>query len=201
MTEDLHQLVRDEFSTVHLDAPLRAVTARGRRWHRRRVGGGALAVLAAVTLLWTAALAPDPAGPAPAEPPSLQLAAWSVEPEPDGTVRLTVRQLTDAEGLTAALTEAGVPVLVEFREAEPGHPVGCAADGQAGHPGLLDVMPRPESGERVYLLHRDRIPPGMSLHFVLFAERDAAGKSATSVHTSMVRGTPVPCRPIDKPAE
>ncbi|GAB7044077.1 MULTISPECIES: hypothetical protein [Catenuloplanes] len=196
MTEDLHRLVRDEFSAVRLDEPLGAVTARGRRWRRRRFTGGTLVVASVLAAagLWPV-LAPGPAEPAP-----MRLAAWSVEPEPDGTVRLTVRQLTDAEGLTAALREAGVPALVEFEEVAPGHPAGCADDGRTGQPGLLDVMPRPEAGEQVYTLRRDRIPPGMSLHFVMFAERDTAGNWSTSLHTSMVRGEPVPCRPLDKPA-
>jgi hypothetical protein len=142
-----------------------------------------------------------PTGAKTDRPAPMSLAAWSVESVPDGSVVLTIRQLTDADRLTATLQAAGVPALVEFERVPPeAKLLGCAENDQPALPQLPDVMPLGESevrdGERVFTIRRDRMPSGTSLHFVLFEERADNGTMGVSVQTGLVKGAPLPCEPL-----
>jgi hypothetical protein len=195
--ESLYILVRTEFEPVRLPHGLDEVTARGREVRRRRrvAGTVALAVILAAGLgLALPAHRPLPAHqPAKSQAP-MQLAAWSVDPRPDGTVVLTIRQLARADQLTDALKKAGIPALVEFKQIDVAQTrmVGCE-DQQPALQLLDDVMPpqlsHANGAERVFEIHRASMPAGTSLHFVIFAE----GQSRV-VQTALVRGDPVPCR-------
>jgi hypothetical protein len=123
--------------------------ARSRRGRRRALGGAlagsALTAGAALTVALTGAAAgpaavaggaaarPAPgttAGPAAGAPASnARLAAWSVRAAPDGSVTLTLHQLTDAAGLKQALAAHQVPALLHFGAG------ACSADSAA----LTDV--------------------------------------------------------------
>ncbi|GAB2585014.1 hypothetical protein Aab01nite_53410 [Paractinoplanes abujensis] len=197
--DDLYALVRSEFEPVRLRTGLADVTARGRALRRRRQAGVAagLTAVAAVSVL-ALNLIPEVQTDRPAP---MKLAAWSVEAAPDGSVVLTIRQLTDADRLTDALQSAGVPALVEFERVPPqAQQVGCAEDDQAALPQLNSVMPVGRSvvrdNERVFTIRRDRMPPGTSLHFVLFEEQADDGTVGRSVSTRLVDGAPLPCRPL-----
>ena len=51
----------------------------------------------------------------PASPhPRVQLAAWTVVPQPGGIIHVTIRELRDPAGLQAALRADGVPASVSF---------------------------------------------------------------------------------------
>lgn len=189
--DSLYTLVRTEFEPVRLTRGLDEVTARGHGIRRRRrvVGFGAalVVVLAAGVALASPAL--RPASPAP-----VRLAAWSVDPRPDGTVVLTIRQLFHADELTAALKTAGIPALVEFEPIDPAtaRVTGCE-DEQPALPQLNDVMPpqlsRIHGAERTFEIRRAAMPPGASLHFVIFGQGDSS-----MVRTSLVQGAPLPCK-------
>jgi hypothetical protein len=119
--------------------------ARSRRGRRRALGGGlaasALTAGAALTVALTGAAAGPaavaggaaarPAAGAPAEPAAgapagrARLAAWSVRAAPDGSVTLTLHQLTDAAGLKQALAAHQVPALLHFGAG------ACSADQAA----------------------------------------------------------------------
>jgi hypothetical protein len=118
--------------------------ARFRRGRRRVLGGGlaggALAAGAALTvaLTGTAAGPAAVAGGAAAGPAAgggraaagaagsnARLAAWSVRAAPDGSVTLTLHQLTDAAGLKQALAAHQVPALLHFGAG------ACSADRAA----------------------------------------------------------------------
>jgi hypothetical protein len=119
--------------------------ARSRRGRRRALGGGlaasTLAAGAALTVALTGAAAGPaavasgpagrpaagaPAGPAAGAPASsARLAAWSVRAAPDGSVTLTLHQLTDAAGLKQALAAHQVPALLHFGAG------ACSADRAA----------------------------------------------------------------------
>jgi len=108
--------------------------ARSRRGRRRALGGGlagsALAAGAALTVALTGAAAGPgavaggaAAGPAAgaaagraagAPASNARLAAWSVRAAPNGSVTLTLHQLTDAAGLRQALAAHQVPALLHF---------------------------------------------------------------------------------------
>ena len=195
--DDLYDHVRTEFGPVRLRDTLDNVTARGQELRRRRYAVTALGVvLIAAATTFGLALG-HAADTTPDRPSPLQPAAWSVEAEPDGTVVLTIRQLTDADQLSATLKENGVPARVEFKQLGPGQVAGCVENGQPASPLLYDVMPMPlglsNGNERVFTIRRDLMPPGASLHFVIFDKRGDNGVRQSSVRTSLVNGDPVPC--------
>jgi len=111
--------------------------ARSRRARRRALGGGlagsALTAGAALTVALTGAAAGPgavaggaAAGRAAGAPASnARLAAWSVRAAPDGSVTLTLHQLTDAAGLKQALAAHQVPALLHFGAG------ACSADSAA----------------------------------------------------------------------
>ncbi|WP_328475524.1 hypothetical protein OHA21_19545 [Actinoplanes sp. NBC_00393] len=193
--DDLYARMRSEFEPMRLGDSVADITARGRRLRRRRhtVGALGLAAAAAATTLGLALGSPAPDRPAPAP-----VAAWSVDTQPDGSVRLTIRQLTDADQLSAALNRAGVPAKVEFKQLRPGQTAGCAEDDQAESPLLLRVMPMqpspPDGDEQVFTIRRDRMPAGTSLHFVIMEQPGDSGARSRSVHSRLVIGTPRPCK-------
>jgi hypothetical protein len=197
--DDLYDLVRTEFEPVRLREGLDDVIARGRAVRRRRRAGLTAGLTAAAVVSGLAlTLSTDPATDRPVP---MSLAAWSVESAPDGTVVLTIRQLTDADRLTAALKAAGVPALVEFERIPPeADAVGCAENDQPSLPQLYDVTEHSagdtRGGERVFTIRRDRMPSGTSLHFVLFEDHASGGAVQHTVRTSLVKGTPLPCRPL-----
>ncbi|HEX3493522.1 MAG TPA: hypothetical protein VHU92_29565, partial [Streptosporangiaceae bacterium] len=89
----------------------------GARWSRRprrlarlaAAGGLAFAVAAGIF----AAQAAQSGGTRPANGPA-RLAAWTVVRQPDGVLRIYVRQLRDPAGLQAMLRRDGVPARLEF---------------------------------------------------------------------------------------
>jgi hypothetical protein len=121
MNDDhLITLVREQRSNVHMDIPVEQIVGRGRALRARRripgVAASALAVAAAAVLAVTALLpASHQAGP---QPPA-QLAAWTVTKQADGTIKVTVRQLRDPQGLQRRLRADGVPASVTFFGHEP----------------------------------------------------------------------------------
>lgn len=104
--------VRDALGDVHMTTPASEILARARRGRTRRRLAAAGAACAAIGLAVALAL---PSG-GQAHPVHVHLAAWSVDTNSDGTVTVTVRQLTHAAELQRALAEAGVPAVVTFRE-------------------------------------------------------------------------------------
>jgi hypothetical protein len=190
--DSLYTLIRAEFAPVHLTHSLDEVTARGRGIRRRRRMTGAVAALG-VALAAGLTLALPVHRPAPAP---VQLAAWSVDPRPDGTVVVTIRQLLHADDLTAALKAAGIPALVEFEQVDPAtaRVVGCE-DQQPALQQLNEVMPprltRVHGAERTFEIRRAAMPAGSSLHFVIFGQGEGGSRVVT---TALVHGRPVPCK-------
>jgi hypothetical protein len=191
--DSLYTLIRTEFAPVHLRHSLDEVTARGRGIRRRR--RGTATAVAALAVALAAGLTLTLPAHRPAAPP-VQLAAWSVDPRPDGTVVLTIRQLLHADELTAALKAAGIPALVEFEQIDPATaPITGCEDQQPALPQLNDVMPpkltRAHGAERTFEIRRAAMPAGSSLHFVIFGQGDGGSRF---VSTSLVHGRPIPCK-------
>lgn len=75
------------------------------------------AVAAAAAIVVPAAIASSGTSPAAAAPDvHVNLAAWSVNTSPDGTVTFTERRGTDPGRLQQVLAKAGVPAVVRFGE-------------------------------------------------------------------------------------
>lgn len=81
----------------------------------------------------------NPAGASSAPGTSVSLAAWSVRADGNGSVTVTLRELSDAAQLKKALAANGVPALLHFgggpcsadRAPQRG-PIGLAQIGEAG---------------------------------------------------------------------
>jgi len=104
--------VRDCMSDVHMTVPDSTIFATASKRRTRR-GLSAVLTAACVAIGLTLGLL-LPGGPAPAV--HVHLAAWSVGSNSNGTVTVTVRQLTHAGQLQHALAKAGVPAMVTFRK-------------------------------------------------------------------------------------
>jgi hypothetical protein len=117
----------DSLSTVHLAIPAREIMARADRARRHRrqgvlAGAGGLAAAAvAVSMALPSShptashpTASHPAASHPASSPGVQLTAWTVTRQADGSIQVTFREATDAAALQRTLRADGVPVSVTF---------------------------------------------------------------------------------------
>jgi hypothetical protein len=109
---ELMTAVRESFTSVHGTTPVEQITNRGRALRARRripVLAGALAVAAGAALAVTSLL---PGTPQASHQPTAPLAAWTVAKQSDGTVRVTIRELSNPAGLQRKLRADGVPASV-----------------------------------------------------------------------------------------
>lgn len=111
--------VRDLMSDVHMTVPDRAIFASARRRRTRRAIAAALTAACATIGLVLALVLPGSQAPAV----HVQLAAWSVNTNPDGTVTFTLRNTSQPARLQHVLAEAGVPAMVRWGEV-------CLAQGR-----------------------------------------------------------------------
>jgi hypothetical protein len=107
---------RDGLGDVPGPIPAGKIIARAgqrRARHRLAAAGAACAAAGLATAL---ILAPgSPARPAPRPGPGhAQLAAWTVQANPDGTVTFTLRNTSHPAQLEHALAKAGVPAVVRW---------------------------------------------------------------------------------------
>lgn len=125
--------------------------ARARRRHRLTAYGSAAGAGLAACAVLTLALSGPGAGPqvdpgtaaagagtvrtTGAAGTSVRLAAWSVQASRDGSVTVTLRELTDAAQLKQALAANGVPALLHFGDGL------CSADRapQRGPIGIAQI--------------------------------------------------------------
>ena len=111
---DLITAVRESFTGVHSATGVDRIESRGRvlRTRRRAAGlAGAVAVGAAAAVAVTAL---GPAGHQPSHQGGIQLAAWTVVRQANGTIEVTLRQLRDPAGLQRTLRADGLPATVTF---------------------------------------------------------------------------------------
>ena len=129
--------VRDSLADVHMTIPATEIIARdGRHRARRRrrlTAAGAACAAAGVAV----ALALAQGSPARPAPQRAQLAAWTVNTNPDGTVTFTLRNTSHPAQLQHALAEAGVPAVVRWGQI-------CVAGGK-GQP-LMNTQSFVKSG-------------------------------------------------------
>jgi hypothetical protein len=147
---------------------------------RRSLGGlSAAAVAVAVVLAVTALL---PSRPAPASAPGVQLAAWTVIRQADGTVAVTIRELRDPAGLQRRLRADGVPASVTF--------FGALSRSCQRYPAGTALINRVFSGRQsgrypVMVIHPAALPPGSGVQISPPAQR-----SITRVAIGLVRASP-----------
>jgi hypothetical protein len=126
---ELMTVVRESFADVHSGTAVERIVGRSRAVRARRsvagmaaALGAAAAVAAAVSVALAAShpaashlAAGHPAASHPAaSAPSVQLAAWTVTRQADGSIRVTFREASHAAALQRTLRADGVPASVTF---------------------------------------------------------------------------------------
>ena len=202
---DLLTAARESFTEVQLTSPLDATIRRGRQLRgRRRMAGiaGATALAAGAVLTAVALLPGGDAGQAgtahlasPYGPVRFQTAAWTVTREPDRTVTVLVRQLSDPAGLQRALRADGVPAAVAFQGGmlsdTPPLPRSCRDTGltpeqDANLQNRILGPPDFTSAALVALtIHTADIPKGIGLNLTVQSSSNQWGWSL-----GLVRATP-----------
>ena len=131
--DQLITVLREQRGTVPMTVPVEEIISRGHAVRaRRRVPGvtaavGTAAVAAVAVSVALPASHPAASHPAaghpvaghpvashPAGGPGVQLTAWTVTRQADGTIKVTFREATDAAGLQRTLRADGVPASVTF---------------------------------------------------------------------------------------
>lgn len=125
---ELMTAVRETFADVHSATAVERIVSRGRALRtRRRVPGmaaalgagaaGALVVSVALPASHPGAGHPGASHPTASRPVGgsrIQLAAWTVTRQANGTIKVTFRQATDAAGLQRTLRADSIPASVTF---------------------------------------------------------------------------------------
>ena len=128
--DELITVLREQRGKVPMTTPVEEIISRGRVVRaRRRVPGAAAALGAAAAAGFAVSVALPashllpashpaagrPVASHPAGEPGAQLAAWTVNRQPDGSIKVSFfRQLHDPAALQATLRADGVPVSVTF---------------------------------------------------------------------------------------
>ena len=141
------------------------------------------------------------AGPAPAATTSpgghltdgnagvqVDLAAWSVNSNPNGTVSVTVRQMVDPAGLRKTLAKAGIPAVVSVEQlASPS--TTCDNQGtKLGMKGVIVATPR-TAGAPGVTIRPAAIPKGATIGFAVLMK----GTRPIYVLIAVFKGTPPTC--------
>jgi hypothetical protein len=145
--DELITTVRESFNGVHSVTPVEQIVSRSRALRARRRIPGLVAALALVAGAVVAVTTLLPASHQASNQPRVQLAAWTVVKQADGTVSVTIRELRDPAGLQRRLRADGVPASVTFFGQLPRscqrYPVGTARINgvfTVRHPGRFPVM-------------------------------------------------------------
>jgi hypothetical protein len=121
--DELIMALQEQRGTVTMTTPVEQIISRGRAVRARRRVPGVAATLGAAAVAAVAVSVALPAGHLaashpgashPASGPAVQLAAWTVTRQADGSVQVTFREATDPAGLQRTLRADGVPVSVTF---------------------------------------------------------------------------------------
>jgi hypothetical protein len=124
--QDVLQVVSEGLSGLDMDTPPEQIIAVGNSRRRRLAAGTAAGVALAAglavalpALVGSGPAAPPPAASRPGSAAPVDLAAFSVVANPNGTVTLELSrdQLADPDAVREALSEAGVPADVRIGSA------------------------------------------------------------------------------------
>lgn len=174
---------RDSIGEEHPSIPAREIITRARRRRTRRWLASAGATCAVAGLAVALAL---PSG-SQLRPVHVHLAAWSVDTNSNGTVTVTVRQLTHAAELQRALADADVPAIVTWRD-ECLNTQNQDALAKAGVKLKRSVNPPGE------IITPSQIPAGTKLLFSLIPVTNGDGTRGVGFGWGLVKtGEPLHC--------
>jgi hypothetical protein len=154
---ELVAAVRQSLTGIHSATPLEQIVTRSRRLRARRRIPGIAVALAVTAGAAMAVIGLLPPSHHPGSPPGTQLAAWTVIKQTDGTISVTIRELSDPAGLQRTLRADGIPANVTFFGQMPRacqrYPVGIAQINRIFTGRQVDGFP-------VMVIHPAALPPG-----------------------------------------
>ncbi len=162
--DELFEQLSAQRKGIPMTVPVERVIRRGRAIRARRRMTGLATVAAAIC----AAAVVVPLSHSPDHTPTLQLAAWTVSKQADGTVDVTIRELRDPTGLQQTLRVDGIPASVIFGD---GPSTGSGPCQSYGHGQLLSqvVTPsnaQPDSNARAMAIHPSAIPSDAGIQII-----------------------------------
>jgi hypothetical protein len=195
--DELMTAVREPLADVHLTTPLDEITRRGKTLRNRRRLRGVTGVTAVAGAIAVAAALLVPGGTSTPPP-------WTVTKVSDDTIKVTINDLKDPEGLEQELRADGIPARVEFGVTRPPrklNPHSRAVEIWVGkHPVPLlpstchqlpgEVLHNPGSGwPMLYTIRTSDFPKGTGL-FIGAAEAIEHGHTGVAAMASRVVATP-----------
>jgi hypothetical protein len=160
---DLLAAVREDFARVRVNTTADAILADGtslrRRRNRHRVYGAGVTALAAVAAISGVTLASGASGASGTG--HVQLTAWTVQKEANGTIDVTIHDLLDLAGLQQKLTADGVPAEVTTDAHYPASCVNYAAM-EEDMASVITLGPEVPDGY-AFVIHPAGIPSGSKL--------------------------------------
>src|SRR6266516_1690081 len=197
--DELITTVRESFTGVHSVTPVEQIVDRSRRLRARRQIPRLTSALA-VTAVLPASHQVNSVGPA-------QLAAWTVQRDPGGTIKVTIRELRDAGGLQARLRADGVPANGVFLHhsftpttSNSAIPRSCHAPHMSDEANALlqeRIMPNPGSSALgpnsvVLVINPSAIPARIGLFIEAFAASPGTTGDVFALQTDLVQAS-LPC--------
>jgi hypothetical protein len=163
-------VTRAALAGMRMEHPVQAIMAAGRARRVRRLRKGLSGTAAAAAVVTLALVLPLGAKGAAAPTVHVNLAAWSVNTSPDGTVTFTMRNISDPTRLQHVLAEAGVSAMVRYGEIcwpdrAPLPALGIVAPKALSPGPLASPLPAAQAEEKVlmsvvWVIHPSKMPPG-----------------------------------------
>jgi hypothetical protein len=165
----------DELKLVVAAAPARAAAPRRRRWPAAVAAAAALVVGGAVIV-------------------ELNQPAFAVSRDPDGSVRVSIFDYRDPDGLRGRLAAFGIRAQVDFLPfdrtcREPRADYVPAAE----MPLALVQWPEPGRNESFFRIHPEYIGPGQTFVYTVRVNRRAHDQRAA---IRLANGPVAPCEPV-----
>ena len=201
---------RDSLSQEHMRRPVEQIKVRARTRQQRRLAGlagvGALGVAAAVAVAVPLAAAGQHGTVAAGAPVGIHgegatqsvhidLAAWSVDTTPGGTVAVTIRELQDPALLRSDLAKAGVPAFVYFDENCKTNQALPGINSQEAADQAVEIMPATGAlGSAEFTINPALMPKGAEITLGVSPTTDEAGGTLLSWTTGLAPvGAPMTC--------
>jgi hypothetical protein len=169
-------------SETHMNTSLDAIVQRGRAARRRQrltAVTGAMVVMAgaalAVTTLVPTGQSSSPSGRVASHPSGARLAAWTVDRQANGDIKVNVRQLSDPSGLQSTLRADDVPANVTVL----GHPDPSCRPypmSQALFTSVYQADKTAASGDTVLVINPSALPSGAGVQIGATVGKDAGGR-------------------------
>jgi hypothetical protein len=198
-------VLKDSLGQVTMRTPVEQIVTTGRaRRRRRRLVGGAAGVTAvaglALAMTTYSGPPPSPGDSSAAGAVHVHAAAYTVDSNPDGSVRVTwdkEKYFQDHAGLQAALRQAGFPVLIKVGE----FCKGPQDDGTLNPGGIGAGVDRVMKGERssdgkkvTFVFTPSAMPAGKQLFIgYLTPAQQAANGRLGSVERLVPTGVTLTC--------